>query len=222
MNEPENETRTCSDCGAEFAFGAEERRFFEERSLTPPKRCRACRRARKAERSFAPAGDRGGGGDRGAPRRFDGPSDARPARPAEGFRGPSEYGSGGGVGAGAGAGERRPRFDDRRGFRPRSNDRRPSQGGDAPRPQQSAPHSTESAPRPRKERPKYDITCQQCGAAAQVPFKPIEGRALFCKPCYDARKGTAAARSPGANAPPSDGAASAPSAPASTPPVPEE
>ncbi len=28
---------------------------------------------------------------------------------------------------------------------------------------------------------------------AQVPFKPLEGRQVFCQPCYKARKGTAVA-----------------------------
>lgn len=28
-----------------------------------------------------------------------------------------------------------------------------------------------------------------CGTVAQVPFKPIEGRDVFCQPCYRARRG---------------------------------
>jgi CxxC-x17-CxxC domain-containing protein len=44
---------------------------------------------------------------------------------------------------------------------------------------------------PRPERPKFDITCGACGIAAQVPFKPIEGREVFCQECYRARRGTA-------------------------------
>jgi CxxC-x17-CxxC domain-containing protein len=35
------------------------------------------------------------------------------------------------------------------------------------------------------------VTCAECGTQAQVPFKPIEGRQVFCQPCYKARKGTA-------------------------------
>jgi CxxC-x17-CxxC domain-containing protein len=37
------------------------------------------------------------------------------------------------------------------------------------------------------------VTCAECGASAQVPFKPLEGRQVFCQPCYKARKGTTAA-----------------------------
>jgi CxxC-x17-CxxC domain-containing protein len=50
-------------------------------------------------------------------------------------------------------------------------------------------------PRPKKakpERPKFDVTCIECGTAAQVPFKPIEGRDVFCQPCYRARRGIVA------------------------------
>ena len=32
--------------------------------------------------------------------------------------------------------------------------------------------------------------CATCGAEAQVPFKPLEGRQVFCQACYRARKGT--------------------------------
>jgi CxxC-x17-CxxC domain-containing protein len=54
--------------------------------------------------------------------------------------------------------------------------------------QPEAPHVAEPHPKKKKaERPKFDVTCQECGTAAQVPFKPIEGRDVFCQPCYRAR-----------------------------------
>jgi CxxC-x17-CxxC domain-containing protein len=34
----------------------------------------------------------------------------------------------------------------------------------------------------------FSITCKSCGAEGQVPFKPIEGRDVFCQTCYRARK----------------------------------
>jgi CxxC-x17-CxxC domain-containing protein len=34
----------------------------------------------------------------------------------------------------------------------------------------------------------FNITCSSCGVATQVPFQPIEGRDVFCQPCYRARK----------------------------------
>jgi len=40
----------CSDCGATFTFSAEEQEFFASKGYTnDPKRCPACRQARKAE-----------------------------------------------------------------------------------------------------------------------------------------------------------------------------
>ncbi len=44
----------------------------------------------------------------------------------------------------------------------------------------------------REEKPRFSVTCQECGTQAEVPFKPIDGRQIFCQPCYRARKGTAA------------------------------
>ena len=41
----------CSDCGTTFTFSAEEQEFFASRGYTnEPKRCPACREARKAQR----------------------------------------------------------------------------------------------------------------------------------------------------------------------------
>jgi CxxC-x17-CxxC domain-containing protein len=34
----------------------------------------------------------------------------------------------------------------------------------------------------------FSITCNACGAESQVPFKPDEGREVFCQACYRARK----------------------------------
>jgi len=44
----------------------------------------------------------------------------------------------------------------------------------------------------RHSRPRemHDITCSECGAQAQVPFKPIEGKPVFCKDCHMKRKNT--------------------------------
>ena len=41
----------CSDCGTTFTFSAEEQEFFQTKGYTnEPKRCPACRQARKTER----------------------------------------------------------------------------------------------------------------------------------------------------------------------------
>jgi len=35
--------------------------------------------------------------------------------------------------------------------------------------------------RPRK---MYKIICSDCGKEAEVPFKPTEGRPVYCKECF--------------------------------------
>jgi CxxC-x17-CxxC domain-containing protein len=41
---------TCADCGQEFVFTANEQDFYTERGFSDPRRCPACRQARKAQR----------------------------------------------------------------------------------------------------------------------------------------------------------------------------
>jgi len=67
----EDQVLTCRDCGAEFVFTTGEQEFFAERGFTPPTRCPACRRARKASRSRDGGGFRDQGSDRSSrPRRY--------------------------------------------------------------------------------------------------------------------------------------------------------
>ena len=48
----EEKSLQCSDCGATFTFSAEEQEFFESKGYTnEPKRCPACREARRSRRS---------------------------------------------------------------------------------------------------------------------------------------------------------------------------
>ena len=45
-------TLTCKDCGAEFVFTVGEQEFYKEKGFdNEPKRCLACRRAKKAQQS---------------------------------------------------------------------------------------------------------------------------------------------------------------------------
>jgi CxxC-x17-CxxC domain-containing protein len=37
-------------------------------------------------------------------------------------------------------------------------------------------------------REMHDITCSECGASAQVPFKPTSGRPVYCRDCYSKHK----------------------------------
>lgn len=161
-------------------------------------------------RAPAFAGDRGprGGGEYRAPG-FGG--DRGPRRDGE-YRAPS-FGGNNDRGARGGAGEyRAPSFGgspDRpsrdRGPRPPQHDRGPRSEGGPRRGPGGAPRgefrsSRGPGPRPqegggqaqhRPERPSYPITCAQCGVAAEVPFKPQEGREILCRDCYRAKKDAA-------------------------------
>ncbi len=35
-----------------------------------------------------------------------------------------------------------------------------------------------------QEKTYYKTTCTKCSQETEVPFKPIEGRDVFCKTCY--------------------------------------
>ena len=37
---------------------------------------------------------------------------------------------------------------------------------------------------PREPREMHKATCTSCKAECEVPFKPIEGRDVFCKECF--------------------------------------
>ena len=39
------------------------------------------------------------------------------------------------------------------------------------------------------ERRMHKIICSECGAEAEVPFKPRDDRPIYCKECYSKRKG---------------------------------
>lgn len=45
-----DKTLTCQDCGQSFDFSVEDQEFFAGKGYSEPKRCPACRAARKAER----------------------------------------------------------------------------------------------------------------------------------------------------------------------------
>ena len=53
-----DKTITCQDCGQPFTFSADDQEFFARKGYTEPKRCPACRQARKPGRG-------GGGGGYG-------------------------------------------------------------------------------------------------------------------------------------------------------------
>jgi len=184
-----DEQLQCADCGNSFVFTAAEAAFYEERRLrAPPKRCKTCRAARK----------QGGAARGGAPPRYTGDiNEYRSPMQDNGYAPPPAW-----------------RRDGRGGARTDGNYRAPSFGGDVasgrPAPAPRPPRQRSGRPRggrveagadrtppaggatrpTRRERALFDITCSACGASSQVPFEPTEGREVFCKDCYVARKPT--------------------------------
>ena len=41
---------------------------------------------------------------------------------------------------------------------------------------------------PTRERVETTATCSQCGKETTVPFRPTQGRPVYCKECFQARK----------------------------------
>jgi CxxC-x17-CxxC domain-containing protein len=41
-------------------------------------------------------------------------------------------------------------------------------------------------------RQMFRATCAECGRETEVPFKPTEGRPVYCRDCFQSRKGSAA------------------------------
>lgn len=41
---------------------------------------------------------------------------------------------------------------------------------------------------PRPERMMYEAVCADCNKVCEVPFKPTEARAVYCKSCWAVRK----------------------------------
>lgn len=201
MEQHRDEHIVCASCGTSFLFSAAEAAVYAERKLAaPPKRCRNCRRARKDNRAdqdgasaaraaqhHRPGPGRSNGGYRGVAR-----GDGRPRKPK--YTGDvNEY--------------RSPMQDSysvfsppwmtpshRYVYRPRGGMavrddgiyRAPSFAGE--RHLAAVPSRAAAPPRAPRTRPMFSITCKSCGSDGEVPFKPVEGRDVFCQACYRARK----------------------------------
>ncbi len=40
----------------------------------------------------------------------------------------------------------------------------------------------------RGPRTMHDVTCSECGKACQVPFKPTQGKPVYCRDCFSKKK----------------------------------
>lgn len=36
----------------------------------------------------------------------------------------------------------------------------------------------------KRKKKLFDVICSKCGCATKVPFKPIEGKDVFCRDCF--------------------------------------
>ncbi len=51
MSAYQEQSLTCVDCGGKFLWTPDEQEYFREKGFTePPKRCKPCRQAKKAQR----------------------------------------------------------------------------------------------------------------------------------------------------------------------------
>jgi CxxC-x17-CxxC domain-containing protein len=72
MQEYDDQTMTCRDCGNEFVFTAGEQSFYAEKGFTnKPSRCPSCRQANKARRDSSTSYSSGNGGYGGGGMRAD-------------------------------------------------------------------------------------------------------------------------------------------------------
>lgn len=203
----------CTDCGTSFLFSAGEASVFQERGLSVPKRCKDCRRARKERgadgggRRQAPRNGNGWNGtpqEAGPPRGFQGPRGTpRYTGEVNEYRSPMQDRA---FSPPPWQPAPEPAWQPRRpqgrhdgeyrapsgGFKTSANEYRSPSGNDLPPrfPRSERPRSR-GGEQPSTRRPStkmFPITCNACGAQAEVPFKPADGREVFCQNCYRARK----------------------------------
>ncbi|MBI4352435.1 MAG: hypothetical protein HY593_00765 [Candidatus Omnitrophica bacterium] len=48
--------------------------------------------------------------------------------------------------------------------------------------------SSQAKQPPRRDRTLYEAVCADCHKVCEVPFRPSEGRAVYCKECFMKRK----------------------------------
>jgi CxxC-x17-CxxC domain-containing protein len=42
--------------------------------------------------------------------------------------------------------------------------------------------------RANKPRQMFEVVCSQCGITTEVPFEPKDGRPVYCRDCYEAKR----------------------------------
>ncbi|MEB3299574.1 MAG: zinc-ribbon domain containing protein [Candidatus Sericytochromatia bacterium] len=50
------------------------------------------------------------------------------------------------------------------------------------------PVTQTSVPRDVTDRPRFPATCSACGCSTTVPFRPVQGRPVYCQGCFRPRR----------------------------------
>jgi CxxC-x17-CxxC domain-containing protein len=166
----EDKTITCVECGAEFLHTAEDQARYAERGFTnDPKRCRECREKRKVEaEQQAEEGDKTLTCiDCGTPFIHSAKDQAYYAE--RGFTNEPK---------------RCRECREKRKAQAARNRRRsgPGRGGHGGGRGRGGPRES------RGQRESYEAICAECGARTTVPFKPVQGRPVYCRDCYRSRR----------------------------------
>jgi CxxC-x17-CxxC domain-containing protein len=211
----EDKTLTCVQCRKEFVFSAGEQAFYAEKGFSsPPKRCKACRKARRQNQSADPTSYglyRSPAFESSAPdhQKIRGRRHSGRGRRGGGAAGRAEGGGGRGArGGGSGGQQRRSyrspafreidkqSFDDEYrspGFRERDqlkpDDEYRSPGFSEyqsikPDEEYRSPGYHDHRAEWQDEKPMFSIICSACGQEAMVSFLPEEKENPLCTDCY--------------------------------------
>lgn len=171
----EDKTITCVDCDQEFAHTAEDQARYAERGFTnDPKRCRECREKRKSDKDRQPEE-----GDITLVCSECGSDFIHSARDQAYY---SQRGFTSEPKRCRGCREKRKEDAARNRRRGGGGGGRGGYGGGGG----GGPRRHDRGDRPPRE--SFDAVCSECGTQTTVPFKPVEGRPVFCRDCYRSKR----------------------------------
>jgi CxxC-x17-CxxC domain-containing protein len=61
---------------------------------------------------------------------------------------------------------------------------------DSPRSIEKPFRGSDERPRARGNFELFDATCESCGKDCQLPFKPTNGKPVYCRDCFNGEKGS--------------------------------
>jgi len=162
----EDQVIVCEECGKEFVHSAEDQARYADRGFTnAPKRCRPCREERKAQEA---QGDAKTLVCEECGQEFIHSAKDQAYYTERGF---------------TNVPKRCRTCRDKRKARAR---RGPARSGAAPgrRDRPGGRGYAEGGPRSES----YEAVCAECGRTTTVPFKPVQGRPVYCRDCFRAKR----------------------------------